>query len=239
MKRALFTFLFAASLLTACGPAPETLDMDGPTGITTTGTGSTGDEGGSTTGDSGTDSGDETSGGETGTTDGGETGDTDGADTGEPDPNPTIGEPCDPLLAFDGIEPCEWLPGAEPWPDAELTCSLDPNSGDGLCMLLTDNQGDGADIHDGCDDPSEQQGMQTYGCFNGSCLDNNTNPAQPELGEWVLPQGFCDDAMPNGYSKCCTMFCEQTSDCGDPGLKCKPLINAGAPGICVNVAFSG
>jgi len=230
MNRTFFTMLLTASLLTACGAEPEILTDETSTGITTTGSD---DAGTDTEGD--TDGG--TSGSETGDGDGdtGSTGDGDG-ETGEPEPNPVDGEPCDPVLAFNGEMPCEWGPEGPPWPTAEITCSIDITQvSTPHCILLTDTQGDGTDLKDGCDDYGIEP---SAGCFNSACIPNNSNPSEPQLGDWVLPQGFCQDTMPNGFGQCCTLFCNVTADCGDPQLKCYSFSGMGL-GTCLNVTFSG
>jgi hypothetical protein len=141
------------------------------------------------------------------------------------------------VLAFNGEMPCEWGDVEPPNPGAELTCSMDINQGFTACVLLTDGQGDGSDLTDGCD----SYGIgPSAGCFNSACVPNNKNPSDPQAGEWTLPQGFCDpdDTMPNGFGQCCTLYCYETADCGDPQLKCYSFSGMGL-GTCVNVTFSG
>lgn len=238
MRQTLFAILLAIGLSACAGE----FDPDGIEGSATgIGMGTTGDESDGTDGTDGGTSGDEgTDGGSTGAdTDGG----SEGSTGGDEERNPTLGEPCDPMLAFAGVEPCEWLPGEEEAQD--LTCSL-INVPEGMympkgarCMRLTDTQGDGNDIGEPCE--LGDDGPDHYSCFNSWCVNDNTYPQDPSQGEWILPQGFCPD---NGSGACCTMFCEQTSDC-DTGMHCRfwkdtSLEMGLAPlGICLDDEYTG
>ncbi|UCG17040.1 MAG: hypothetical protein JSV19_03210, partial [Phycisphaerales bacterium] len=72
------------------------------------------------------------------------------SDTGsEPETNPGPGEPCNPLVAFDGAAPCEYPEGEDGPP---LTCALVLTNG-GIpmrlrCAVLSDSQVDGNDLHE-------------------------------------------------------------------------------------------
>ncbi|UCG16620.1 MAG: hypothetical protein JSV19_01015 [Phycisphaerales bacterium] len=247
MKRLLFTMVATLALMGCADDSHSDAELgDGPdteTGIET----NDGSNDEMTDEESGTE--DENSGADT-TED--ETTESDGteetSDTGsEPETNPGPGEPCNPLLAFDGAAPCEYPEGEDGPP---LTCALVLTNG-GIpmrlrCAVLSDSQGDGNDLQDKCELPPAHDGS-AYPCLNTHCMGNNTNPADPSLGEWAFPPGFCNGVAAGEYSPCCTMYCDPETP-GQPcgaGMKCfafnpATLEEGTMPlGYCVDSAYSG
>lgn len=232
MKRAILTML-VAGLLTACaGDFSPTIDESGGSTVGTMGTdGSTGD---GTTGETdGTDTDAETD------TDG-ETGEeTDGMpelDMGTEEPEmPGPDEPCDPMLAADGVAPCHdpEVPN-KVYSCAPVQLMPDPNSMvvEFRCVPMSDAQGDGYDIGDPCSDNGTNllNGGARSGCENAWCLWNGLVGSlefdeyqnhPPDACPWQ-PEGP-DGPLVKG---CCVPYCDADNEC-DPGWHCEPFTSNG------------
>jgi hypothetical protein len=227
MKRVILT-MCVLGLLTACGGdfSPNIEDTSG--GITV-GTMDTEDDG---TGGMDTDGGSTGGMDDTGGTDDGSTGDTDDGstgETGEPVENPQPGDLCDPLLAFEGIAPCD----PDPDTNQEHSCDLliEPQDADEYrCVPLRDQQSNGTDIGDPCDDNGNGQlfGFGMTGCLNAFCLSNGfyTNPdTDTHINH---PPGQCEFDQGGYFTKgCCTMYCDAQTPC-DQGWSCHSMLMLGA-----------
>ena len=227
MKRVILTML-VAGLLTACaGDFSPTVDESGGTTTEMTTDGSTGD------GTGGTDDGE----GSTGEgTDDGSTGpelDMGGADTGEPPEMPGPDEPCDPMLAADGIAPCH-----DPEvPNKIYTCApiqLMPDPGSLVVefrCLPVDDEGNGYDIGSPCSDAGVLlNGGAQNGCENAFCLWNGL-ATNPQFDEYQNHPANACPFQPDGpdgplVKGCCSPYCDDAHAC-DQGWQCEPISSNG------------
>jgi len=224
IKHSIFT-IGIALLLAGCADSHTDPESFGDETGDSTSTGSDSDTSGSETDSGSSSSGDTGSTGDgDGDTDGTDTGDTDGTgETGEPSENPGPDEPCDPLLAFEGIAPCEDPEN----PLIEYTCGavpLMPNPNETVwefrCQRLKDVAQDGNGLGDGCfDDNSYVTGYS--GCQDAWCLSNGHLEGNGHIN-W--PDDECgfgggNDPIVRG---CCSPFCDAENPCGGSYF-CRPL----------------